>query len=854
MRTKIYLTTLPLLFVLFVKAQINSENIKPDVVNYPYWIEMMQNPEANYYATVEAFNKYFENRDKGKGTGWKVFKRWEYIHANDVLPDGKLISQATILSEFQKNNVGKSISGNWTEMGPISMPFNHTGQPNGLGRINAIAFHPTNAAIIYIGAPAGGFWRTTNSGTTWASNTDFAPTLGVSSIIVNYNSPNIIYIGTGDRDHGDASGLGVYKSTDSGISWSVSNTGMGSVTVGRMVIHPSNPDLIIAAASNGIYKTTNAGANWLKTSYNSNNYKDIAINPATPSNIYATEGGKFYRSTNTGVTWVEVTLPVTGNRAVLGVSANQPNWVYVVQTNGPFTGLLKSTDNGANFSTQSTSPNLIDYSCDGSGSSSQAWYDLCVAVDPQDANIIFVGGINIFRSTNSGVNWAINGHWVGSCGVSAIHADVHALEYCPVNKYLYTGTDGGIHVNTTGGTVWTDKSSGLAIAQVYKLGQSKLDKNLVINGYQDNGTALLDGTSWSTVYGGDGMECEVDYANSDYMYGEYVAGDIYRSSNRGIYFNDIKGNITESGAWVTPFCLNKTTPTTMYIGMVNIWRNTSVRTSSSWTNISSGAVGSSNFVVVENSLANSNILYATKGATLYRSDNVNDASPTWTTISNALGGPAITDIKAHPTDENIVYGTCTGKVYKSTNKGANWSLLTTTGLPNIAINTLVIDKSNADECLYVGTSAGVYFINKYLSSWIPFSSGIPTTVSVRELEIYYDVNPTLSSIRAVTYGRGMWESDLYNGPNAIYGYSVDNSVNIFPNPSSNIVNIQFAALKNNTNITIRTIDGKEIYNETVIEKGENVFRTIDVSGFSKGIYFLHITNKENKMLKKLIIQ
>ena len=92
-----------------------------------------------------------------------------------------------------------------------------------------------------------------------------------------------------------------------------------NITVGRMIIHPANPDLIIAAASNGIYKTTNAGANWLKTSYNSNNYKDIAINPTAPTNVYASEGGKFYRSTNTGDTWVEVTLPITGNRAVIGV-------------------------------------------------------------------------------------------------------------------------------------------------------------------------------------------------------------------------------------------------------------------------------------------------------------------------------------------------------------------------------------------------------------------------------------------------------------------------------------------------------------------------------------------------------
>jgi photosystem II stability/assembly factor-like uncharacterized protein len=673
MKSKITLLAIILSVSLYAKAQLNTSMNTPSASDYPYWIEMMQDPDANYYATVDAFNKYFENRDKGKASGWKLFKRWEYIHANDVLPDGKLMTTAYILSEYEKNNSGKSLNGNWTELGPIIMPSNGTGQPNGLGRINAVGFHPTNANILYAAAPSGGFWRSTNAGTTWFSNTDNASTLGVSSILVNYNNPAIIYIGTGDRDHGDASGMGVYKSTDSGNTWSASNNGMGNITVGDMIFHLTNPDMIMAAASNGIYKSTNAGVNWLRTSFNTSNYKDIATHPTNPAYIYATEGGRFYRSTNTGDTWEQITIAVTGNRAVIGVSVHQPNWVYIVQTNGPFAGLLKSTDNGATFTVQSTSPNIMDYSCNGTGGNSQAWYDLCVAVDPANADILFVGGVNIFRSTNSGVNWAINGHWTGGCSVTAIHADVHSLDFSPVNKYLYTGTDGGVHVNTTGGIVWADKSNGLAIAQPYKLGQSRMEKNLVINGYQDNGTAILDGTAWRTEIGGDGMECEIDYSNSNYMYGTYCNGAIYRSSNRGLSFSQINGNINESGAWVTPFCLNETDPNTMFIGMVNIWRNTSIRSSNTWTNISNGAVGSGTFVSVENSPANPNIIYATKGSTLYRCDNANDVSPTWTTISGPLGGSNITDIEAHPTDENIAYGSCTGRIYKTTNKGTTWT-------------------------------------------------------------------------------------------------------------------------------------------------------------------------------------
>jgi hypothetical protein len=215
-----------------------------DYASYPYWIEMMQDENVNFYATVEAFNRYWENREITPGSGYKVFKRWEYYWSTRINPDGTrrpaneaIDSYYAFLSTYTGRDA--YFEGDWTNLGPIEQPGNAgTGQPNGNGRVNALAFHPTDADIIYAGAPAGGLWITYDGGEDWISYTDNLPTLGVSAIVIDYTDPDIVYIGTGDRDAGDAPGLGVMKSEDGGITFDFANDGMGNATVGMMIIIP----------------------------------------------------------------------------------------------------------------------------------------------------------------------------------------------------------------------------------------------------------------------------------------------------------------------------------------------------------------------------------------------------------------------------------------------------------------------------------------------------------------------------------------------------------------------------------------------------------------------------------------
>jgi len=428
-----------------------------------------------------------------------------------------------------------------------------------------------------------------------------------------------------------------------------------------------------------------------------------------------------------------------------------------------FKGMYKSSNSGTSFSVRSTTPNIMDYSSNGSGTGGQAWYDLCIAIDPLNEDIVYAGGVNVFKSINGGSTWTINGHWVGTGGLK-IHADQHELAFSPVNGLLYSGNDGGLHSST--GSFWTDRSSGLGIAQIYKIGQSVKTRDLVINGYQDNGTAIYSG-SWKTEIGGDGMECIIDPVDDNYMYGSLYYGAIRRSSNKGTSFSNIYSSISETGEWVTPFLLQEGKDSVMFAGFKSLWRSTNVKTFSSsavtWTKITSymGAALNDGIRVMENSSVDNNIMYiAVEDKSFHRSDNVNSVSPNFVNLKSSL--PTNTwpkDIEAHHIDINKVYIVQSNKVYQSSNKGMTWTNISGT-LPNVSINCIVIDTSSQGN-LYVGTDLGVFFKGYWMSDWIPFNNGLPNTVEVTELEIYYNQDRTKSRIRAATYGRGLWSSVLY---------------------------------------------------------------------------------------------
>lgn len=759
------------LSLLVFSAKAQNTTAQPDTADFPYWIEMMQDPNANFFQTVNAFETYWENREITKGSGYKPFKRWESMMRQRVSPTGERPApdrELKALRAFKAQSTTRDLAGEWTALGPFEVPSGYNGY-RGLGRINAIGFHPEDENHIYIGAPAGGLWVSEDHGASWEVLTDHLPTLGVSAIIVNYDNPDQILIGTGDRDAGDAPGLGVWRSDDGGLSWSPSNDGMGNATVGRLIQHPDNSDIILAATSDGIFKSENAGISWTETQ--SGNFKEIVFKPGEPEVVYASSSGKFYRSADTGESFTQINNGLSsGARAVIGVSEANPEVVYFLLTNSDsFKGIYRSDDSGLSFSLRSTSPNIMSWDCNG-GSGGQAWYDLDMAVDPFDENTIIAGGVNSFKSTNGGSSWSIRSHWYGGCNVESVHADLHVLEYSPVSGRLFVGNDGGVYWTEDGGVNWQEITNGLVISQAYKLGQSATNPDLVINGYQDNGTSTyIGGTdNWESVGGGDGMECAYDPTDDRYSYSTVYYGDINRIYNldgQGSIAGQGTNGITESGAWVTPFLIDHEDGNIMFIGYKNVWRSTNIKAGNTnsvqWQKISS--MNNSNMNVLAQSRANTAILYAASGSKLFFTENAKDNTVNWESLtSNLPTSNEITALETSPFDENIVYMAQQTRVYKSTDKGLTWENISN-NLSSIQINSIAYYK-NSQEGLYLGTDIGVFYKDALLDEWMSFSNGMPASAKVTELEFYYEPDNVQGDLlRAATYGRGTWSSPPFIG-------------------------------------------------------------------------------------------
>jgi len=795
---KILLGSISLLAItVCLYSNANAQLFEKDTANYPYWVDMMEDPNANYFETIKAFETYWKDREITKGSGHKPFMRWAFDAQSRILPDGTLeplVNNFLAFEEWKKEKAKLDVfippgtpgsagpcpkDGSWEELGPILYPKNNVSQPTGMGRVNAIAFHPTDSNIIYAGAPAGGLWKTTDGGLNWLGLTDDMATLGVSAIHINPNTPNTIYIGTGDRDASNSTGLGVYKSTNGGASFSKTNTGMGNQTVCKMIVDPNNQNKIVAATKGGIYRTINGGTNWSKVN-SSTNFREIDFKPSDFKTQYASSGGKFYLSSDSGKSFSQITsgLPSSKiNRGVIGVSKDNPSVVYFVVTEQRvFIGLYKSTNSGMTFSSQSTTPNIMDYSSDGSGTGGQAFYDLDIAVNPKDIDEIYVGGVNVFKSTNGGVNWAIDAHWTGQGGKGKIHADNHIMKFDPLNNNLFVGNDGGFYKRNDWDGEWHEFSNALAIGQVYRVSAAQTKQNFIVNGYQDNGMSFYEGKgSFVTFRGGDGVDNAVDPTNADYYYGSYIYGVITRhgfGSDGDIAKNGLNG-VDEEGAWVSPYVLREGVPGTMISGYKNIWISTNIKTADkddiSWKKISSGlaSVDNKNMHKVENSPADNKILYASRSDNkLFRTDDLTAGTVTWTDLTSKLPSTGIVeDIECDYKDPKVVYIIQNKKVYKSTDKGLSWNNLST-GLPNIALNDLILDSSKTDGSMYVAAYAGVYYKNDNSSTWKSYFNNLPANVPVRDLEITYNTDPSEYRLIAGTYGRGTWQTQLYdNGVN-----------------------------------------------------------------------------------------
>lgn len=764
-------------------------------VNAQQWLQNLPKEKSQSEYTLfdyrQAFNSYWDKYDvkggyyyvngvKKKAGGWKQYLRWDYFQESQINPSTGLFPKTTAEEQFNlfyaKNPASKSTSGDWTQMGPD----NSWGGYSGIGRLNCIAFHPSNTNTYWVGAPAGGLWVTTNNGTSWTCLTDENEILGVSDIVISsdYATSHTIYIATGDKDAFDNISHGILKSTDGGVTWNTTGLAFAPsdyIMVNRILADPSNVNTLIAATTIGVFKTTNGGADWSLLS--DNDFIDMEYKPGNFNTLYgSTNYGGIFVSTNGGTSWTQSLELMDGQRTELAVSANQAAWVYAVVCDYEYglLGVYKSTNSGTSFNEvlSGYSLNLLGWESYGDDYGGQGWYDLSIAASPVNANIVLVGGVNTWKSLDGGTNWEISNHWWGD-GVPAVHADKHMLSFRS-NGNLFECNDGGVYYSGDNGTTWDDKTNGIITSQMYKLGNSATDQDLVITGLQDNGTKLYSYGEWYDVKGGDGMECLIDYSNADIQYGTYVYGQIDRTTDMwSSDIVDISPDGYPDGAWVTPYIIDPVNPQILYVGYADVYKSTN--RGDSWTMISNLA---SEDKIRSMAIAPSNtqVLYIADLTHIWKTTN---GGTNWTNITGSLpvSDAYIRYVTIKNNDPNTVWVTMSGftspGVYQTTNAGTTWTNISS-GLPTIPVNTIVQNKLNTGTVeLYCGTDYGVYFKNGS-NNWEFFSDGLPKVV-IGELEIWYGATSATSKLRAATYGRGLWESDLYSVTTPIAGTAAGTS-------------------------------------------------------------------------------
>ncbi len=730
-------------------------------------IDFIHNEETNFYKLKNKFSEYWENPIYQEGKGWKKYKRWEYFWQTRVKPDGTFpsaIEMINELNEFKKETPNTQADKKWTNIGPVGNPDRSN---SGIGRVNVIRLNPNRHKEIWLGSASGGVWRSNDFGQSWeVFKFTESLSMGISDIAFSQSNSNVTYVATGDADGMGASystySAGILKTTDNGIHWEFTDfqyeLSTGKI-VAALLVHPEDENTVIAATSGGIYKTTDGGKSWRVKTQDNGYYRALTQNPDKPGTVLAatySSGGNtaLYRTTDFGDTWTKVKEFSGVSRVAIDFSDGDGQYAYALATGGTyFHSFYKSTDAGKTWvmtASINNTANMLGFS-QGTGSDrtyGQGWYDLAIAVSPFDANVVYTGGINIWRTTDGGKSFEMVSHWTGGYNKPYVHADIHFLDFDTYNGYLFSGNDGGIDYSDFPTSKWNNLNNGLAITQYYKIAVAGDQADFLYAGAQDNGTHQYYSTGWKSVYGGDGMDCVVDYTDYKRAIISLYYGSFFKTINGSSFYQVLSSDETnEQGAWVTPIMINPVNHNSYYAGYRNVWK--SIDGGYAWNRISNINIGTLLNMAI--SKKDTNYIYVSSASVLAKST---DGGKTFKTIS---GAPSpIKGITIDANNPDRIWIAVGG--FSSSNKvlmydGSKWTNMTG-NIPNVPVNCIIYQENSPDR-LYIGTDFGVMYSDYNTGYWELYGSEMPSVI-VSDLEIDYARN----RLYAGSYGRGVWTTEL----------------------------------------------------------------------------------------------
>lgn len=781
------------------------------LINHPFR-EAMNMPKVERKANALPPNAYFEQ---------------EYLYTSNpelLRPTREKLFE--LQEEIARNSTMRAAPGDatnaWVERGP-----NNVG-----GRTRALMFAPGSTTTVFAGGVSGGLWKNNNitsAASQWQRVTGVPGNLSVTCMTVDPNDSNIMYLGTGEVYTGDVTGNGIYQSTDGGDTWvsvftggnnvntmiayvqdiiAIDNNGTtevffgaGATAYGQEVTGGAGGFTFPGFQSIGLYKSVNGGAFSLQgdavlqtggSPYSPNNFDvgaDGTLWMGTRPNVFNAGGGHIF--SYDGNTWTNVRDLGTDGRIEVAASKQTAGKIYLLaqdRTDGANPVKIFRTTNA--FTTAPASlpqPNDVDNDIPASDfTRNQSFYDLLLGVDPLEDDIVYVGGIDLFKSTNSGNAWTQISKWsnnnnLAALNVPLIHADQHGIAFATeagatTGRILF-GNDGGVAYTSNGGGNNAHRNNGYNVTQFYK---ADINQNIAIDkliaGAQDNGVQFLDGTPESPspsveIAGGDGCWVFID-EQSQFMLSSFVFNSYSYHNMTGANFGNIPAPLDPAGNGTTDRLGNAGD----FVNQCGLDSESNILyTNGTWQGnfqIFRYAIDPSGPTVtsdiIDNALINhvptffvaspftaNRILVGTAIGRIVQIDDAN-ATPIWSNLGNPGGvSGAVSDIRYGETENDILvtyhnYGV--NSIWYTSDGGINW-VSKEGNLPDIPVKAILQNPSNREEVI-VGTELGVWKTNDWSSTnptWLQSQNGM-SDVKVTSLELRTADNTIVAS----TYGRGMF--------------------------------------------------------------------------------------------------
>lgn len=670
-------------------------------------------------------------------------------------------------------SVAAAVPGGWRSLGPTGIfgadnGFFGSGPMLDAGRVTAVAPSPAGGTL-FIGTASGGVWRSSTGGY-WAPLTDAQCNLSIGAVTIDAADPNTIYAGTGEYNI-NSWGCGILRSTDGGANWTqlgatsfrVTLNGVpnGSAAFAKILVsRPSGGSVsntVLLGASNvGVFRSPDGGATW--------NFQlpggtsSLVAHPTRGGVVFAGNNDFFtatrrglWQSLDNGATWVLLPpLPgvdvTTIQRIELAVTPASPDLVYVLVggKDSKLIGLF--VWDGVSATWRKLGAAGL-YTGNGRGDfGAQAGYDLAIAVDPRDANRIYVAGVRAFRSPDGGATFSPMG--------MEIHVDWHVIGIDPLNPdILYAGTDGGTFVSTDRGDSWVSRNAGLTIAQYYPGISASPSGSTIMGGAQDLGTHFFTGSSyWNGFLSGDGGYTAINYDNPAVRYAEtqwLPTGPNLVRFDGATPTSRVAGIVKDDRhAFIPPFVMDPVTSSTLYFGTHRLYKT--VNEGAAWTAPGFDLTKGSGFITTI-AVARSDPATIYVGASDGMVNVSRDGGQTFAQSATGVPNRWVTDIAVDQTDAThallTVSGFGTGHVFETRNAGVNWNDISA-GLTDAPTNAVAIVPGVG---VMVGTDVGVFQTTSPGAAWIAGPAGIPNVI-VYDL-IYV---PGANLVLAGTYGRGMF--------------------------------------------------------------------------------------------------